>query len=122
MTDDGTRLVIPISSYTSAGPAGGIIALLDITDRTQARVVSVVDLGPGSAPHNLVLTRDQKRVVVTDYFLEEGKAGKIHFDGDDKVHVIKLENDKLTVDPRFELNFSTAFAGIHARPHGIAVK
>jgi selenium-binding protein 1 len=122
ITKDGTRLIVPISTYTSAGPAAGIVAMLDITDRTHARVVSTVDLGPGSAPHNLLLTRDQKRVVVTDYFLEEGSAGKIHFDGDDKVHVIKLENDRLVLDPRFQLNFSTAFAGIRARPHGIDVK
>jgi selenium-binding protein 1 len=122
ITEDGTRLIVPISSHTAAGPAGGIVAMLDITDRTHARVVSFVDLGPGSAPHNLLLTRDQKRVVVTDYFLDEGSAGKVHFDGDDKVHVLKLENDKLTVDTRFELNFSTAFYGIQARPHGIDVK
>jgi hypothetical protein len=122
ITEDGTRLVVPISTYTAAGPAAGIVALFDITDRTHARLVSSVDLGPGSAPHNLLLTRDQKRVVVTDYFLDEGDAGKIHFDGDDKVHVLKLENDKLTVDTRFELNFSTAFFGIQARPHGIDVK
>jgi hypothetical protein len=122
ITQDGARLIVPISSYTAAGPAGGIVAMLDITDRTHARVVSVVDLGPGSAPHNLLLTHDQKRVVVTDYFLDEGEAGKIHFDGDDKVHVIKVENDTLTLDRRFQLNFSTAFSGIQARPHGIAVK
>jgi hypothetical protein len=122
ITQDGTRLIVPISTFTDAGPAGGIVALLDITDRTSARVLSVVDLGPGSAPHNLLLTHDQKRVVVTDYFLDEGNAGKIHFDGDDKVHVIKLDQDKLALDPRFELNFSTAFNGIQARPHGIDVK
>lgn len=122
MTDDGDRLVVPIASHTDAGPAGGLVALLDITDRTQARVVSVVDLGPGSAPHNLLLTSDQKRVVVTDYFLDEGSAGKIHFDGDDRVHVLKLRQDKLALDANFDLNFSTAFPGLRARPHGIAVK
>jgi len=122
ITADGTRLIVPISSYTAAGPAGGIVAMLDVTDRTHAHVVSVVDLGPGSAPHNLMLTHDQKRVVVTDYFLDEGTIGKIHFGGDDKVHVINLENDTLTLDTRFELDFTTAFSGIRARPHGVAVK
>lgn len=122
ITDDGTRLIVPISSYTSVGPAGGIVAMLDITDRSRARVLSVVDLGPGSAPHNLLLTKDQKRVVVTDYFLDQGMIGKIHFDGDDKVHVINVQGDKLVMDTRFQLNFSTAFSGIQARPHGIAVK
>lgn len=122
ITEDGKRVILPVSSYTSAGPAGGVVALLDITDRSHARLLSTVDLGPGSAPHNLLLTHDQKRVVVTDYFLDEGGIGKIHFDGDDKVHVIKFENDKLTLDTRFQLNFSNAFVGVQARPHGIAVK
>jgi selenium-binding protein 1 len=121
ITEDGTRLIVPISTYTDAGPVGGIVAMLDITQRTHARVVSVVDLGPGSAPHNLLLTSDQKRIVVTDYFLDEGDAGKIHFDGDDKVHVLKLEHDSLKLDTHFDLNFSTAFSGIKARPHGIDV-
>lgn len=122
ITQDGTRLVVPISSYAADGtPVGGIVAMLDITNRKHARVVSVVDLGPGSAPHNLLLTRDQKRIVVTDYFLDQGDNGKIHFDGDDKVHVINLEHDGLTLDQRFELDFSSAFAGIKARPHGVAV-
>jgi selenium-binding protein 1 len=115
-------LIVPVSSHTDAGPAGGLVVLFNITDRTHPRVLSVVDLGQGSAPHNLLLTRDQRRVVVTDYFLDEGNAGKIHLGGDDRVHVLELQHDRLTLDTRFDLNFSTAFAGVQARPHGIAVK
>ena len=37
-------------------------------------VLSVVDLGPGSGPHYLQLTKDEKRIVVTDYFLVEDLA------------------------------------------------
>jgi selenium-binding protein 1 len=122
ITQDGRRLIVPISTYTDAGPASGIVALMDISDRTQIRVLSVVDLGQGSAPHNLLLTRDEKRVVVTDYLLHQGDIGKIHFDGDNKVHVLKLENDELRLDTRFELDFSNACADVKARPHGVAVK
>jgi hypothetical protein len=61
-------------------------------------------------------------VVATDYFLEEGNVGKVHLDGADKVRVLKLESNTLTLETRFALNFSTVFVGIHARPHGIAVK
>ena len=122
LTEDGTKLVVAISNFPDAGPPGGVVALLDITDRTHARVLSSVDLGPGSAPHDLMLTHDQKRVVVTDYFLNEDDFGKIHLDGDHKVHVLKLEGDNLILDSRFQLDFDTAFPGMRARPHGLDAK
>jgi selenium-binding protein 1 len=81
-----------------------------------------VDLGPGSAPHDILLTHDNQRVVVTDYFLNEDDFGKIHFDGDHKVHVLKLDGDQLSLDPRFQLDFNTAFPGMRVRPHGIDAK
>jgi hypothetical protein len=31
--------------------------------------------------------------------------GKIHFEGDHKVHVIKVFKDRLELDPRFEIGF-----------------
>jgi hypothetical protein len=61
LTADGTKLVVAVSSFSDLGPEGGVVALLDITDRTHARVLSAVDLGPGSAPHDLLLTRDNRR-------------------------------------------------------------
>lgn len=122
LTDDGTKLVVAISSFPAVGPSRGMVALLDITDRTHARVLSAVDLGAGSAPHDLLLTHDQKRVVVTDYFLNEDDFGKVHLDGDHKVHVLKLEGNQLTLDPRFQLDFNTAFPDMRARPHGLDAK
>jgi selenium-binding protein 1 len=122
LTEDSTKLVVAISSFSEAGPVGGMVALLDITDRAHARVLSAVDLRPGSAPHDLLLTHDQKRVVVTDYFLNQDGFGKVHFDGDHKVHVLKLEGNSLTLDSRFQLDFNTAFPGLRARPHGLAAK
>lgn len=122
LTEDGTRLVVAISSFPAVGPSRGVVALLDITDRRHARVLSSVDLGPGSAPHDLLLTHDNKRVVVTDYFLNEDDFGKVHFDGDHKVHVLKLEDDQLELDTRFQLDFNTAFPGLRARPHGLDAK
>ena len=69
-----------------------------------------------------MLTHDQKRVVVTDYFLDEDDFGKVHFDGDHKVHVLKLDGNQLALDHRFQLDFNTAFDGFRARPHGIDAK
>jgi hypothetical protein len=101
----------------------GQVAMLDTTERNNLKQVAVVTLGPvDSGPHNMALTADDSRLVVTDYFLNEDDAGIIHFEGDHKVHVVKVTHDTLTADPRFELDFNTAFPSGPARPHGIAMK
>jgi selenium-binding protein 1 len=69
-----------------------------------------------------MLTGDDSRLVVVDYFLNEDSFGKIHFDGDHKVHVIKVDGTRLTIDPRFNIDFNTAFPTGPARPHGVAMK
>jgi selenium-binding protein 1 len=69
-----------------------------------------------------MLTHDETRVVVTDYFLNQDGFGIVHFDGDHKVHVLKVEGDQLSLDPRFQLDFNTAFPGLRARPHGLDAK
>ena len=68
-----------------------------------------------------MLNDDDSRLVVTDYFLNEDAAGIIHFEGDHKVHVLKVTHDTLTEDKRFKLDFNTAFKTGPARPHGIAM-
>jgi hypothetical protein len=100
----------------------GQVGMLDITDRTQFAQKAVVDLGVDSGPHNLYLTDDDKRLVVVDYFLNEDSFGKIHFEGDHKIHVIKVRRNSLNLDTRFNLDFDDAFATGPARPHGVAAK
>lgn len=101
----------------------GQVAMFDTRLRTRLGLMSVLTLGPvGSGPHNLVLSGDDSRLVVTDYFLNEDDAGIIHFEGDHKVHVVKVASDSLTEDTRFKLDFNTAFPTGPARPHGIAMK
>jgi selenium-binding protein 1 len=97
--------------------------MLDTTQRTDLKQVAVVTLGPAdSGPHNIVLTSDDSRLVAIDYFLNEDDAGIIHFEGDHKVHVVKVTRDTLLEDTRFKLDFNTAFPTGPARPHGIAMK
>ena len=96
--------------------------MLDITDRTQFSQVAVVNLGVDSGPHNLYLTDDDKRLVVVDYFLNEDSFGKIHFEGDHKIHVIRVGHDTMALDTRFDLDFDTLFPSGPARPHGVASK
>jgi selenium-binding protein 1 len=100
----------------------GQVGMLDTTDRANLKQLSVVSFGKDTGPHNLMLSSDDRRLVVVDYFLNEDSAGIIHFEGDHKVRVVKVTHDTLTEDRRFQLDFNTAFATGPARPHGIAMK
>jgi selenium-binding protein 1 len=99
----------------------GQVGLLDISNPEAFVQKAVVDLGVDAGPHDIDLTEDDSRLVVTDYFLNEDDFGKIHFEGDHKVHVIRVTHDTLTLDTRFDLDFDSAFE-YPARPHGIAMK
>ena len=98
--------------------------MLDTTDRTKLKQVpgAIVNFGTTAGPHNLVLTEDDSRLVVSDYFLNEDDKGLIHFEGDHKIHVLKATHDSLKEDTRFQLDFNTAFPTGPARPHGLAMK
>ena len=67
-------------------------------------------------------TESEQRLVVSDYFLNEYSFGKVHSEGDHKVHVAKVERNNLELDPRFQLDFNTAFPTCPARPHGVVFK
>jgi hypothetical protein len=114
MPEWGDRLIF-------ASFQAGQIGMLDISNPSAFVQKDVVNLGIDAGPHDIDLTEDDSRLVVTDYFLDEDDFGKIHFEGDHKVHVIKVTRDSLTLDTRFDLDFNTAFK-YPARPHGIAMK
>lgn len=115
MTRDGRRLFVSMN-------VAGKIAMLDTSDAERPRLVTVLDLGKDSGPHYIALTRDERRLVVTDYFLNEDDAGKVHAEGDHKVHVATISENGLVLDPRFQLDFNTAIVTGPARPHGVAFK
>jgi hypothetical protein len=100
----------------------GQVGMLDTTDRANLKQLSVVSFGKGTGPHNLVLSNNDDRLIVSDYFLDEDNFGKIHFEGDHKVHVIRVGANTLTEDKGFNLDFNTAFSTGPARPHGLATK
>jgi hypothetical protein len=115
----GTRLFITLNY---AGNAGKVVQL-DITNRTHPKVLGVVDLGLGSGPHYLQLTRDEKRLVVSDYFLVEDlvPGGVVKAEGDHKIHVINVTAKNITLDPTFKTDFNTDIGTGPARPHGLAL-
>ena len=115
VTRDGRRLFVSMNQ-------AGKIAMFDISDPDQPRLIKALDLGQGSGPHYIALTDDEKRLVISDYFLNEDNFGKVHAEGDHKIHVAKVTKDDLVLDPKFNLDFNNAFPTGPARPHGIAIK
>ncbi len=120
MTGDGSRLLAGLFQ-------AGQVVMLDTTDRFNPRQVAVEELGVGAGPHNLMLTHDDQRLVVADYFLVEdmfplASPGKVQLEGDHRVHVLRVRRHSLIRDARFDLDFNTTFSSGPARPHGIAVK
>ena len=84
--------------------------------------MKVLDLGADSGPHYIALSGDEKRLVITDYFLNEDDFGKVHAEGDHKVHVANVSETDLVLDPNFNLDFDEVSADGPARPHGVAMK
>jgi selenium-binding protein 1 len=100
----------------------GQVGMLDVSDPEHPVQAGIVNLGQDAGPHMIALTDDDKRLVVSDYFLNEDGFGKIHFEGDHHVRVIKVSKKRLTLDRDFDVDFNTAFATGPARPHGVAMK
>ena len=114
MTSDGKRLFVTMNQ-------AGKVAMLDTSKPDSPKLLQVLDLGANAGPHYLALTKDEKRLVVSDYFLNEDDAGKVHAEGDHKIHVASVSSKGLTLDPKFNLDFNTAVASGPARPHGVAM-
>jgi len=112
ITRDGKRLFISLNQ-------AGKVVMLDISNPEHPRLVDTLDLGKDSGPHYLALTRDEERLVISDYFLNEDAFGKVHAEGDHKIHVANIGKHGLELDRRFSLDFNTAFDSGPARPHGL---
>jgi selenium-binding protein 1 len=115
MTHDGKRLFITMNQ-------AGKVAMFDTSDPDRPRPLQILDLGANAGPHYLRLTADERRLVVSDYFLNEDSFGKVHAEGDHKVHVLRVGREHMSLDERFRLDFNTAFSTGPARPHGVAFK
>ena len=115
ITRDGKRLFVSMNQ-------AGKVAMFDTSNPEKPRLLKALDLGHGSGPHYIALTNDERRLVISDYFLNEDNFGKVHAEGDHKVHIAKVMKYDLELDPRFDLNFNTAFSTGPARPHGMAIK
>jgi selenium-binding protein 1 len=115
VTNDGKRLFVSMNQ-------AGKVAMFDISNPERPSLIKALDLGQGSGPHYIALTQDERRLVISDYFLNEDDFGKVHVEGDHKIHVAKVTRNGLALDSRFDLDFNTAFQSGPARPHGIAIK
>jgi selenium-binding protein 1 len=112
----GTRLFVTLNG-------AGKVVMFDIARPDHPEILSVADLGSASGPHYLQLTGDEKRLVVTDYFLVEDLApgGVVQAEGDHKIHVINVHGNRLELDTRFDLDFNRDIGTGPARPHGVVL-
>jgi 56kDa selenium binding protein (SBP56) len=110
----GTRLFVTLNG-------AGKVVMFDIARPNRPRLMSVVDLGAGSGPHYLRLTDDEQRLMVSDYFLVEDLApgGIVNVEGDHKIHVINVYENRMTLDRRFDVDFNRDISSGSARPHGL---
>ena len=115
VTRDGRRLFVSMNQ-------AGKIAMFDVSNPEAPRLLKALDLGQGSGPHYIALSKDEERLVISDYFLNEDNFGKVHAEGDHKIRVAKILKNDMVLDSRFDLDFNTAFQSGSARPHGIAIK
>jgi selenium-binding protein 1 len=115
ITRDGRRLFISMNQ-------AGKVVMFDTSDPEAPKVLKALDLGSGSGPHYIALTDDETRLVITDYFLNEDDAGKVHAEGDHRVHVARVLESDLVLDERFHLDMNAAVATGPARPHGVAFR
>jgi 56kDa selenium binding protein (SBP56) len=116
MNREGTRLFVTLNG-------AGKVVMFNIARADRPEVLSVADLGAGSGPHFLRLTDDERRLVVTDYFLVEDLApgGIVNVEGDHKIHVINVHGNRLELDPAFDVDFDRDISTGPARPHGVVV-
>ena len=75
MPHSGDRLIFGLFQ-------AGQVGMLDVSDPEHPVQSGIVSLGANAGPHMIALTDDDKRLVVSDYFLNEDDFGKIHFEGD----------------------------------------
>ena len=98
MTRDGKRLFVSMN-------AAGKIVMFDTSTR-KSKSLKVLDLGAQSGPHYIALTENEKRLVITDYFLNEDDFGKVHAEGDHKIHVARV-TPKISCSTRDSISTST---------------
>ena len=112
----GTRLFVTLNG-------AGKVVMFDISRPNRPELLSVVDLGRDSGPHYLRLTNDERRLVVTDYFLVEDllPGGIVNVEGDHKIHVIDVDENRMRLDRDFNVDFDRDIATGPARPHGVVM-
>ncbi len=75
----GTRFFLSLNK-------AGYFVYLDTTDPYKPKVLQALHLGDGSSPHYITpVGPGDNRVVVADYFLDQGTIGKVHAGGNKKV-------------------------------------
>lgn len=95
------------------------VAMLDTSDPLHPQLLRVIDLGVGAGPHFLLLSHDQTRLIVSDYFVNNvGLGGLVAAGGDYRTHVFQIEESDFHYDPLWYHDGNNFTTGV-ARPHGL---
>jgi selenium-binding protein 1 len=115
----GTRLALTLNYQGQDGK----VVWLDIRNPEHPKLLNFVELGAKSGPHYLTFSPNEDRIVVSDYFLVEDliPTGVVGIDGDHKIHVLDVVDDRLVESTAFNLDFNRDIATGPARPHGLAI-
>jgi DNA-binding beta-propeller fold protein YncE len=114
ITRDGTRLFVALNAV-------GKVVMLGVSDPERPTVLKVLNVGSSSGPHEIALSPDENRLVLTDCAFPEGSAGKAAA-GDHKIRVAKATEYDLDLDPTFVVDLDALSPTGSARPRGVAMK
>ena len=135
--DDQPARTLYVWAGDQARVAPDFLAVIDFDEDSPryGKVIRTVPVpgpgGSGNEPHHCNLSADKNILACggllallkgQNSFLNEDGFGKIHFEGDHHVRVIKVFKKRLALDRRFDVDFNTAFPTGPARPHGVAMK
>lgn len=113
----GTRLALTMYPVNT-------LYLFDTTNPEKPVLLDKVVMEAGTGGHMVKVSKDEKLVAVSTYFLDEGAAGKVRFPGDQTVRFFSLNKDATKITPHAvtpKVDFKTILPKKGGfRPHGLA--
>ncbi|KAJ3329549.1 hypothetical protein HDU76_007656 [Blyttiomyces sp. JEL0837] len=99
--------------FTTVTGNGGVY-MTDVSDPYRPKPIANYTF---SSPHYVSLTPDEKRIVVVDYFLQEGPGGVVNVEADFKIHVGDITPTGINFNR--VIDYQGILPGHVSKPHGI---
>ncbi|KAL4423916.1 hypothetical protein ABPG75_001217 [Micractinium tetrahymenae] len=118
---NGTRLLVTLINDS-------LVQLYDSSDPWHLHLLQEYQMPPGSSPHFVSISPDERMAFVSTYFLDEGSKGLVHFKGSRMVYLFDLAPDGCSFAPNPAvptIDFKSAVSELTGnwgcgswRPHG----